>query len=84
MDLVSGAKRVVCVMTQTDKEGRSKLVEKCTLPLTGLQCVDRIITELGVLDVVRNSQETGFHIIELADGVSRNEMKGKIAGKLLD
>jgi 3-oxoacid CoA-transferase subunit B len=50
MDLVSGAKRVICLMSHTDKNGHSKLVDKCTLPMTGLACVDLIITEQGVFN----------------------------------
>ncbi|MCO5057387.1 MAG: 3-oxoacid CoA-transferase subunit B [Rhizobiaceae bacterium] len=70
MDLVAGVGRVVVVMDHTSKHGESKLLKECTLPLTGAGVVDRVITNLGVLDVV----EGGLKIIELADGVSKEEL----------
>jgi 3-oxoacid CoA-transferase subunit B len=70
MDLVAGVGRVVVVMDHTNKHGESKILKKCTLPLTGKGVVDRIITNLGVLDVTRK----GLHIEELAPGVTREEM----------
>jgi len=70
MDLVAGVGRVVVVMDHTNKHGDSKVLKACTLPLTGKGVVDRIITNLGVLDVTHK----GLHIVELADGVSREEM----------
>ena len=69
MDLVAGVKRVVVVMDHTSKHGESKLLKECTLPLTGLRVVDRIITNLGVFDVV----EGGLKLVELADGVTEAE-----------
>ncbi len=71
MDLVAGVGRVVVVMDHTNKHGDSKVLKECTLPLTGKGVVDRIITNLGVLDVV----EGGLKIVELADGVSEDEMR---------
>ncbi len=71
MDLVAGVGRVVVVMDHTNKKGESKLLKSCTLPLTGQSVVDRIITNLGVLDVV----EGGLKIVETADGVSEDEIK---------
>ena len=70
MDLVAGVGRVVVVMDHTSKHGESKVLKECTLPLTGKAVVDRIITNLGVLDVTHK----GLHIVELAPGVSRDEM----------
>tara|TARA_Y100000588_G_scaffold91745_1_gene99124 strand:+ start:242 stop:847 length:606 start_codon:yes stop_codon:yes gene_type:complete len=66
MDLVAGVRRVIIVMDHTSKSGDSKLLKECTLPLTGKEVVDRIITNLGVFDVA----EAGLKIVELADGVS--------------
>lgn len=85
MDLVSGARRVVCLMTHADKDGVSKLVERCSLPLTGTGCVSRVITELGVLDVDRaaNGGRGGFHLVETAPGVTPKEVAAKTAGHLL-
>jgi 3-oxoacid CoA-transferase subunit B len=84
MDLVSGAKRVVCLMSQTDKSGHSKLVERCTLPLTGLACVNRVISELGVFDVLLDAAPQGtFKVVELAPGVTRDEASQKTAGALI-
>lgn len=70
MDLVAGVGRVVVVMDHTNKHGESKVLKRCTLPLTGAGVVDRIITNLGVLDVTHK----GLHIEELAPGVTREEM----------
>jgi len=71
MDLVAGVRRVVVVMDHTNKAGESKLLKSCTLPLTGTGVVNRIITNLGVLDVV----EGGLRIVETADGVSEDEIR---------
>ena len=73
MDLVAGVQRVVVTMDHTNKAGESKVLKACTLPLTGKGVVDRIVTNLGVLDVV----EGGLKIVELAPGVSESEMREK-------
>ena len=69
MDLVAGVRRVIIVMDHTSKSGDSKLLKECTLPLTGKEVVDRIITNLGVFDVGKE----GLKIVELADGVSTED-----------
>lgn len=71
MDLVAGVGRVIVVMDHTNKHGQSKLLKTCTLPLTGKKVVDLIITNLGVLKVV----EGGLKIVEIADGVSEEELR---------
>ena len=71
MDLVAGVGRVVVVMDHTSKHGDSKLLRACTLPLTGKAVVDRVITDLGVLDVV----EGGLRIVETADGVTEDDIR---------
>ena len=71
MDLVAGVGRVIVVMDHTNKAGDSKVLKSCTLPLTGKGVVDRIITNLGVLDVV----EGGLKIVECADGVTEQELR---------
>ncbi len=71
MDLVAGVGRVIVVMDHTNKHGESKLLRSCTLPLTGQGVVDRIITNLGVLDVV----EGGLRIVECAEGVGEDEIR---------
>ena len=71
MDLVAGVGRVVVVMDHTNKAGESKVLKACTLPLTGTGVVDRIITNLGVFDVV----EGGLKIVEIAEGVTEDELR---------
>lgn len=71
MDLVAGVKRVVVVMDHTNKAGESKVLKACTLPLTGKGVVDRIITNLGVMDVV----DGGLRLVELADGVTDDGLR---------
>jgi 3-oxoacid CoA-transferase subunit B len=71
MDLVAGVKRVVVVMDHTNKAGESKVLKSCTLPLTGKAVVNRIITNLGVLDVVKG----GVKIVECAEGVTEAEIR---------
>ncbi len=71
MDLVAGVKKVVVIMSHANKKGESKVLKKCTLPLTGKGVVDRIITDLGVFDVV----EGGLEIIETAPGVTRDDIE---------
>jgi 3-oxoacid CoA-transferase subunit B len=73
MDLVAGVKRVVVLMEHAAKNGEHKLLQQCTLPLTGVSVVDRIITELCVLDVT----PTGFVCIEMAPGVTQEEIRMK-------
>ncbi len=71
MDLVSGVRRVIVLMEHTAQNGSAKLLRNCTLPLTGTHVVNRIITDLGVLDVT----PSGFEVVELATGVTREEME---------
>ena len=75
MDLVAGVKRVVVVMEHTEKSGAPKLLEACTLPLTGQKVVDLVITELGVFDVSRGRRP--LTLLELAPGVTLDEVKAK-------
>ncbi|MFI0395576.1 3-oxoacid CoA-transferase subunit B [Paracoccus jiaweipingae] len=79
MDLVAGVGRVVVVMDHTNKHGESKVLKECTLPLTGTGVVDRIITNLGVLDVV----EGGLKVVELADGVTEDELRAATEANLV-
>jgi 3-oxoacid CoA-transferase subunit B len=79
MDLVAGAKNIIVTMTHADKHGNSKLLPACTLPLTGVNCITRIITDLAVLEVKGNA----FHLRERAPGVSIEEIIEKTAGKLV-
>ncbi len=79
MDLVAGVKRCVVTMDHTDKAGRPKLLKTCTLPLTGVACIDRIITNLGMFDVTPD----GLKLVELADGVTREEIAAKTEARLV-
>ena len=79
MDLVAGVKRCVVTMDHTDKAGRPKLLKTCSLPLTGVACIDRVITNLGIFDVTND----GLKIVDLADGVSRDEVAAKTQAKLV-
>ena len=78
MDLVSGVRRVLILMEHNTADGSPKLLQKCTLPLTGAGVVSRVITDLCVLDVTR----TGFAVIELAEGVTRQEVEARTGAPL--
>jgi 3-oxoacid CoA-transferase subunit B len=80
MDLVAAAKNIIVAMQHVNKAGESKLLPKCMLPITGLRCVKRIVTELAVVDVLK---EGGFKLIEHAPGVSVEQIKNATAGKLI-
>ena len=79
MDLVAGAKRVIVAMEHATRDGRPKILKKCTLPLTGLEVVDTIVTELGVIEVA----EHGLVLKELRPGVSLDEIQRWTEPKLL-
>lgn len=79
MDLVAGARNIIVTMTHADKHGHSKLLDACTLPLTGVNCINRIITDLAVVEVKNGA----FHLLERAPGVSVEEIISKTAGKLI-
>jgi 3-oxoacid CoA-transferase subunit B len=79
MDLVASARNIIVAMMHTNPKGESKLLPACTLPLTGVKCVKRIVTELAVLDITPQ----GFKLLERAPGVSVEEIRAKTAGKLV-
>src|SRR3982751_3392195 len=78
MDLVASARNIIVAMLHTNPKGESKLLPRCSLPLTGVACVKKIVSELAVLDVT----DKGFKLLERAPGVSVEEIKMKTAGKL--
>ena len=80
MDLVAGVKRIVVITDHTSKSGEPKLIKECTLPLTGKGVVNRIVTDLGVFDVV----EGGLEIVEIAPDVTRDEIYEKTAAKIVN
>jgi 3-oxoacid CoA-transferase subunit B len=79
MDLVASAENIIVVMMHTNKAGESKLLKKCSLPLTGVGCVKKIVTDLGVFDVTPD----GFRLLERAPGVSVEEIQDKTEGRLV-
>ena len=79
MDLVAGAKRLIVTMEHVTKKGEKKILDKCTLPLTGVKCVDRIITDYCVLDV----SPQGLKLVELAPGVTREQVQEMTGPKLI-
>jgi 3-oxoacid CoA-transferase subunit B len=79
MDLVASARNIIVAMMHTNPKGESKLLPQCSLPLTGVGCVKKIVTELAVLDVTPD----GFQLLERAPGISVEEIKSKTAGRLI-
>jgi 3-oxoacid CoA-transferase subunit B len=80
MDLVASAKHIIVAMQHCSKEGASKLLKKCTLPITGLRCVKRIVSDLAVLDVLPGG---GFRLLQRAPGISVDEIKKATEGRLV-
>jgi 3-oxoacid CoA-transferase subunit B len=80
MDLVASAKNIIVAMMHTNPKGESKVLPACTLPLTGVRCVKRIVSDLSVMDVL---PQGGFKLIERAPGVSVEEIRSKTLGKLV-
>lgn len=79
MDLVASAKNIIVAMMHTSPKGGSKLLPKCSLPLTGIRCVKKIVTDLAVIEI----KDGAFHLLERAPGVTVEEIKEKTAGKLV-
>lgn len=79
MDLVASAKNIIVAMQHVNREGQSKLLSKCSLPITGLRCVKKVVTELGVFDITAE----GFKLLERAPGVSVEEIRSKTEGRLI-
>jgi 3-oxoacid CoA-transferase subunit B len=79
MDLVASARNIIVAMQHTNKAGESKLLPACTLPITGLRCVKKVVTELGVFDIT----ERGFELREMAEDVTIDEIKAKTLGRLV-
>ena len=79
MDLVASAKNIIVAMQHCDKAGNSKLLPRCTLPLTGVGCVKKVVSDLGVFDI----HDGAFHLVELAPDVTLDEVRAKTAGKLI-
>ncbi len=79
MDLVASARNIIVAMMHTNPKGESKLLPACSLPLTGVHCVKRVVTDLAVLDIT----DQGFVLLERAPGISVEEIQAKTAGKLM-
>lgn len=79
MDLVASAKNIIVAMMHTNPKGESKLLPQCTLPLTGVKCIKKVVSDLAVLDITEN----GFKLLERAPGISVEEIKQKTAGRLI-
>ncbi len=79
MDLVASAKNIIVAMQHVNKAGESKLLKKCTLPITGLACVKKVVTELGFFEI----KDGAFYLIERAPGVTVEEIQSKTEGKLV-
>ncbi len=80
MDLVASAKNIIVAMQQVNKAGESKLLSKCTLPLTGVHCIKKVVTELGVYDILPSG---GFKLLERAPGITVEQIKNATNGKLI-
>lgn len=80
MDLVASAENIIVAMQHCSKDGKSKLLTECTLPITGVRCVKKIVSDLAVLDIL---PEGGFRLLERAPGVSVEEIQEKTAGRLV-
>lgn len=80
MDLVAAAKNIIVAMQHCSKSGESKLLKKCSLPLTGIRCVKKIVSDLAVLEITPND---GFRLLERAPGVSVEEIQAKTEGRLI-
>jgi len=80
MDLVASAENIIVAMQHVNKEGASKLLKNCSLPLTGKRCIKKIVTELGVFDVL---PEGGFELVELAPGVTVETVQAATEGRLV-
>lgn len=79
MDLVSSAENIIVAMMHTNKKGESKILDKCSLPLTGVNCVTKVVTNLAALEV----KDGAFHLLERAPGITVEEIKAATAGKLV-
>lgn len=79
MDLVAGAKNIICTMTHASKHDESKLLSECSLPLTGVGCINKVITDLALLEI----KDGAFYLLERAPGVSIEEIQQKTAGRLI-
>lgn len=79
MDLVASAKNIIVAMQHTDKAGNSKLLPSCTLPITGVRCIKKVVSDLGVFDI----RGGAFYLLETAPGVTVEEIISKTAGKLI-
>lgn len=80
MDLVASAKNIIVAMQHCSKDGASKLLPQCTLPITGLRCVKKVVTDMAVLDVL---PQGGFKLLERAPGISVDQIRNATAGKLI-